>query len=270
MSEHRNGPAPDEHLPEQAFADFVMGAASPAEALAFEAHVARCDACTSRLAREATLELALADVARAEAMEVSGAAVRAESADAAAMPASGTEVAAIAEVAASSTAARSDANRIVETVAPNVAARAGGARPGLQPLRFVRLLPLVAAAAAVWAAFVHRAPSAEASGPIPNAVCPDGPAQEGCVARAHRHGLFVAYPSRAGAPRFEGRARSAGRWSGPRRRRTRSRAMITSATAARRARCSRRRPRRPRAQAWCSRCSALRRGAGARCASPRS
>jgi hypothetical protein len=50
---------------------------------------------------------------------------------------------------------------------------------------------------------VARRHDAESSGPIPDVICADGPEQDACVAEAHRHGLFVAYPTRAGAPRLD-------------------------------------------------------------------
>jgi hypothetical protein len=170
MTERLNEqPTKGEHPHEQAFVDFVMGTIEPAESHALEAHVSRCEACAARLAREAKVELALAEVAR-------------------------TEEASTPRAASSSGAGAADTRHVK------------------RPWRLSRALPLAAAAAAVWAAFAHRTPSAEASGPIPNVVCPDGAAQDECIERAHRHGLFVAYPPRADAPRFEARPGAPG-WS---------------------------------------------------------
>jgi hypothetical protein len=65
---------------------------------------------------------------------------------------------------------------------------------------------VVAAAAAVVLVTVHRggelAPLATRS--LPQVTCADGPDQSACIKRAHQHGLFVRYPSWAGAPPFGG------------------------------------------------------------------
>lgn len=45
------------------FEDYVQGLLGPEATAAFEAHVARCDACSAALSREAAVELALEEVA---------------------------------------------------------------------------------------------------------------------------------------------------------------------------------------------------------------
>ena len=141
-----------EHPSDDALFDFARGEPSAETGPAFERHVSTCDACAARLAREARLELALADVA----------------------------------------ALRSQPQAQVGSIA--------------RARRRRRVGVAIAAALAVAAALVIvlRKPRwAAASSPIPDVVCVDGPEQEACIRRAHRHGLFVAYPSRAGAPRFD-------------------------------------------------------------------
>ena len=54
-----------EHPVDQAFVDFVIGAMDPGDVAAFEAHVSACDGCAAKLEREARIELALPDVAKA-------------------------------------------------------------------------------------------------------------------------------------------------------------------------------------------------------------
>src|SRR5262249_31260939 len=117
----------ERHPSDDALVDFVLGALDASALGELERHVSACDACAAKLAREAELELALPEIARA---------------------------------------------------ATNVA----------RPRRWVRAVPVaaaLAAAAVVAIVLMRHATNAEASGPIPDVICADGPEQDACIADAH-------------------------------------------------------------------------------------
>jgi hypothetical protein len=150
-----------DHVEASELEAFVIGALDGERLERFEAHLASCESCAARLAREAALEVALVEVQAAAAKPR-----RRRFASNAAWTAPVLVVAVIAAIALRRGADRDDRQAIL-------------ARPR------------------------------------PQVVCADGPDQVACVDDAHRHGLFVQYPTWADSPPLGNRDPNAGPWSAP-------------------------------------------------------
>src|SRR5262249_3991834 len=135
------------HPDSASFEEFVLGVLRPERAEVFTEHVAGCDACSARLAREGRVAGLLEGVGR------------------------------------------EPAGRPVLVGAVTKRRRAFVAAGAV--------LAVAAALALVFRGKQDPSPAAP-SAPIANVVCPDGPNQVACVEDAHRHGLYVEYPSWAG------------------------------------------------------------------------
>ena len=146
------------------FEAFVIGALEGDDAEAFEAHVVGCTVCEARLQEEARLEERIYEVA-------------------------------------------------VKPRAPLAEVRPLPAKPGGRRIAVV-VVGALAVAAALAFVVLRRPPVEEAKAPelvpsprpsaIPAVVCDSLPDQAACIERAHRRGLYVKYPSGAGAPPIGG------------------------------------------------------------------
>ncbi len=161
---------PTEHPADVQFEGFVTGALEGAEAETFEAHVVACPACTKKLAAEARLEEQLYEIA-AQPRPLAEPKPLAEPTPIRRPRRWGG--AAVLGVAAALAAAAAITLLVVREEAPEQSKRA----------------PLEAT----------PPPSA-----IPVVVCDQLMEQAACIERAHRRGLYVRYPTGAGAPPIGG------------------------------------------------------------------
>jgi hypothetical protein len=155
---------PPAHPPDGAFEAFVIGALEGGDAEAFEAHVLGCAACGLRLREEASLEERIHEVA-------------------------------------------------AKPRAPLAEVRSMPTKPGRRRTAVV-VGGVLAVAAALALVVLERPPVQEARAPelapsprpsaIPAVVCDSLTDQAACIERAHRRGLYVKYPSGAGAPPIGG------------------------------------------------------------------
>ena len=155
---------PGEHPTASDFEGFVTGALVGAAERRFAAHVSACEACSERLASEAQLEERLHQLA---------------------------------ERRVAPERPRAERTQVREL------------RP--RRTRAVAAVAVVAAAAAV--ALLTRSPTPKgpaavvatpAPSAIPAVVCADLEDQAACIEQAHRRGLFVRFPTGAGAPPIGG------------------------------------------------------------------
>lgn len=159
-----------EHPADRDFEAFVIGALEKSDSEAFESHVMSCGACAKKLEAEAQLEERLYEISAQPKESIDSKAAR--------------------------------------VVAPVVPIRRRGLRIALA------VSAAVAVAAGIALVVMREPPVEHAKQPeldptprptaIPAVVCDSLMEQAECIERAHRRGLYVRYPSGAGAPPIGG------------------------------------------------------------------
>jgi anti-sigma factor ChrR (cupin superfamily) len=230
-----------EHPDADTHARFVQGELDAAHRVRFEAHVAECQACAAQLTREARLELTLLALAAPAQLHGTAQAPRAIDALDGASPApvaahvhmhvddaaldqfatGALHGAGLAQFEAHVAGCERCAHRlalvarfelalveVASAASAHAPTRRARARAGIR-----HAVVAVATAAVVVLVLRGREPREQRVGtslPMPDVTCTVRPEQAACVADAHRHGLFVQYPTSAGPPPLVGVRSSAG------------------------------------------------------------